>query len=216
MIRSTRLMVLSSTRIKETMLVLHTLSADFGRRSFIVTVSRTSPMALFLPLNILDAEILENPKSELWRLRNISSVHPLDSLRTNVYKNTMALFLSEVLLRTVHEGDGGRDLFDWVCRSVLTLDSLESDFSNFHIRFLLEFAAVMGFSPTVETLAPFIGNNLGKVRLFVESGFADSMLVELNGRSRNEIADSLLQYISHHTGSPVNVQSLKILGEVFR
>lgn len=216
MTHSIRLLVLSYTRIREKMLVLQTLSTGYGRRSFVVTVSRMAPMAFFLPLNILDAEVTENPKSELWRLGNIALVHPLDSIRGSVYKNTMALFMSEVLLRTIREWDGTPGLFEWACRSVLTLESMESDFSNFHICFLVELASAMGFAATPESLMPFAGAQMENIKPFLEAGFADSMLIELNGRSRSEIARVLLEYISHHTESAVNVQSLKILGEVFR
>lgn len=216
MTHSIRLIVLSLTRIKENSLVLHTLSAEYGRRSFLIGVTAKSPMALFQPLNILDAEVVENPKSDLWRLKSISTLYPLSSIRMDIYKGTMALFMSEVLYRAVHEGDGGSSLFDWACRSILTLDSIQEDFSNFHIRFLLEFATVMGFSADIDSLAPFAGNHLEQIRLFVGSGFADSMLIALNGRSRSEIASSLLKYISHHIEAPLNVNSLKVLGEVFR
>ena len=37
---------------------------------------------------------------------------------------------------------------------------MESDFSNYPIRFLLELAAALGFSPTFESVAPFVGSGL--------------------------------------------------------
>ena len=45
--------------------------------------------------------------------------------------------------------------------------------------------------------------------------FADSMLIPLNGAARNEIAEEILRYIEYHTESSVNVNSLKVLRELF-
>lgn len=212
----TAMLVLSLTKIRENAVVLHTLSRDFGRRSFIATVSRTTPMALFLPLNILDAEVSENPRSSLWRIRNVSLSHPLNSIRSDVYKNAIALFVSEVLYRTVREGMESESLFDWCCKSVLELDALQSDFSNFHLLFLLGLTSQLGFEASVEDLAPFVGENLGVVKELVSLPVAGALLLPMSGRTRNDIAQSLILYLSRHTETAINVQSLKVLSEVLR
>jgi len=216
MIHSQRILVLGTTKVRDNTLVVHTLSRGFGRRSFLVTVSRTVPVALFLPLSILDTEIVENPKSELWRLRNISCVFPLGSIRSDMYKNTMVLFMSEVLLKTLHDYENEPGLFDWCVGSVLTLDAMESDFSNFHVRFLLEFCSALGFCPSMEDIAPFAGEDYQKIQSLLESSYAHCMLIPLDGVQRSRICQSVLDYISAHTESRLEIQSLKILSEVFR
>lgn len=216
MVSSVSLIVLSLTKIKENAVVLHTLSPEFGRRSFLATVNRTAPMALFLPLSILNAEVVRNPRSDLWKLRNIRSEHPLNAIRSDLRKNTIALFMSEVLYRTVRDGSTADSLYSWCRGSILTLDSLESDFSNYHLRFLLELASVLGFTPSIEDLAPFVGENLAVARQLLELDLAGCMLLPLNGRTRNDLAASLIQYLCVHTESNINVQSLKVLSEIFR
>lgn len=212
----TTLLVLSLTKIRENAVVLHTLSPGFGSRSFITTVSRTTPMALFLPLNILDAEVSENPKSELWRIRNVSLKYPLNSIRSNVYKNAIAMFVSEVLFRAVREGMESDTLFDWCCKSVLGLDSLESDFSNFHLLFLLGLATQLGFEASQENVAPFVGENYTVVGKLIALPMAEALLLPMSGKTRNDIAQSLIRYLSNHTETAINVQSLKVLSEVLR
>lgn len=215
MIHSSRLIILATTKVGEKALVLHTLSAEWGRRSFIVNIGRSTSAALFLPLNILDAEIIENPKSELWRLRSLAAVHPLGGIRSNVHKNTMTLFMSEVLFRTLRDGANEEGLFDWLCRSLMTLDALQSDFANYHLRWLLEFAAALGFSPSPEDLAPFAGEHFASIKTLLQSGFADCMLLPLSGVARNEIADILLQYIGYHAEARIDVRSLAVLRELY-
>ena len=213
---STELIVLSTTKLGEKSLVVHCLTPSLGRRSFIAAVPSGGGMALFLPLNILEGEVSENPKSDLWRIRHLSAVSPLNGIRSSVSKNTITLFMSEVLYRTVRDGALEDGLFDWCRRSVLTLDALQSDFSNYHLRFLLEFAVALGFSPSVADLAPFAGEHLAEIRALLESDFVSSMLLPLNGQSRNEIAESLLQYIGYHSDCRLNIRSLAVLRELWR
>lgn len=213
---STEIIVLSLTKVRENSVVLHTLSAEYGRRSFITSVSKGTAMAMFLPLNILEAEVVENPKSDLWRIRNISAKYPLNGIRTDIYKNTMTLFMSEVLFRSLRDGVNEDGLFEWCEKNILTLDAVSSDFSNYHLRFLLELSAALGFRPSAEDLAPFAGSRLSEIRKLTELPFAESMMVPLNGDARNEIARSLLDYLSRHLEAQLNVQSLKVLSELFR
>ena len=210
------LIVLNLTKIGETSIVLHTLTKEYGRRSFVVKVSKKTSMAQFLPLNILEADVKESTKSTLWRADSLSVKHPLNGIRTNIFKNTMTLFMSEVLYRIVHDGVNEDGLFEWCERNILTLEAIESDFSNYHLRFLLELSAALGFSPSLEDLLPFAGHHLDEIRKLLELSLPESMLVPLNGAGRTEIAESLLDYLSRHTETALNIQSLKVLSEIFR
>ncbi len=213
---STELIVLNTTRLGEKSLVVHSLTPLLGRRSFISSVQNGSAMALYLPLNILEAEIIENPRSDLWRMRRPSAVHALNGIRSSVLKNSITLFMSEVLYRALRDGTLEEGLFEWCRRSILTLDAMESDFSNFHLRFLLEFAVALGFSPSPDDLKPFAGGHLPEVEALMREDFGESMLLPLNGASRNEIAEILLDYIGYHSECRLNVRSLAVLRELYR
>ena len=208
MTTNTRLIVLAFTKFKDSAIVLHTLSRAYGRRSFLVSVGRSGAMARYLPLNILEADIQENTRSTLWRATNLSPVHPLVSIRNSPFKNTMTLFLSEVLYRTLHEGTCEEALFDWCERSILTLEALEQDYANFHLRFLLELSTALGFAPTLEDLMPFSGERTADLDALLHASFTEAMLLPLSGVRRNEIADILLQYIGYHAETSLNIQSL--------
>lgn len=212
---STELIVLGLTKIGESSVVLHCLSRDYGRKGFVVRVSKRTPMSLYLPFNVLEAQIEESPHSSLWKISSAAAKHPLHSIRSNIYKNTMTLFMSEVLYRAIHEGALEDQLYEWCERSILTLDAMEGDFVNFHLRFLLEMCVALGFSPSAEDLAPFAGEYTGVLADFVRLPFAESMLLPLSGEKRNALAEILLKYLSHHTESSLNVQSLKVLRELY-
>ena len=213
---NTELIVLHTTKFGENSIVAHTLSKEYGRRSFLIKgVSRKAMMTLMLPLSILEAEVLETSRSTLYTARNLISKYPLIGIRNDIFKNSMTLFMSEVLYRTVKEGTYEHGLYEWCERNILLLDAMESDFSNFHLRFLLELAVVLGFSPDSQDLLPFVRDHYPIAERFMKESFADAMLIPLNGALRNEIAEEILRYIEFHSESAVNVASLKVLRELF-
>ena len=216
MTQNTELIVLHTTKFGENSLVVHTLSREYGRRSFLVKgAGKKSMMSLFLPLNMLEADIIETNKSTLFTARNLIARHPLLGIRSNMFKNSMTMFMSEVLYRVVKDGASEQGLFEWCERNIFMLDAIQTDFSNFHIRFLLELAVALGFSPEAQDLMPFVGDHYPVVEKFMSLPFAESMLIPLNGQVRNEIAEEILRYIEFHTESAVNVNSLKVLRELF-
>jgi len=210
------LILLGYTRFGDTGMVLHTLSREYGRRGFIARPGKGGgKMALFLPLNLLEGEVSPSGKSNLWPVRKISSRHPLIGIRNNMYKNTMTLFMSETIMRVVRDGMMEDGLYEWLEKSILTLDALEGDFSNFPIRFLLELCQALGFRPGPLDMAPFSSARPDVMGSFLEGSFAESMLIPLSGAERNAISEDLVRYLRFHTESNFNIRSLKVLRELY-
>lgn len=212
---STELIVLHTTKFGENSIVVHTLSKEYGRRSFLVRGASKRLMSLLLPLNILEADVVETTKSTLFTARNLSARHPLMGIRNNVFKNSMTMFMSEVLYRVVKDGSNEEGLYDWCEKNILLLDAVQMDFSNFHLRFLLELSVALGFAPESSDLMPFVGEYYPVVERLMRESFAETMLIPLSGERRNEIAEGILRYIEYHTESSVNVNSLKVLRDIF-
>lgn len=210
------LIVLGTTKVGENALVVHTLSREWGRRGFLVRSARKTGTALFLPLNILEADVVENPKSELWSLKGILLKDALPGIREDLQKNTMTLFLAEVLFRTLREGVNEDGLYEWCVGSILTLNALESDYANFPVRFLLELSGALGFRPSFDDIAPFAGEHLPQMKALVTGSFTECMLLPLSGAVRNALCEELLQYLSYHTDSNIQVKSLAVLRELYR
>ena len=207
--------ILGVTKVGEKSLVLHTLSAEFGRRSFIVSVSKSSSMALYLPLNILSGEVSPNNLSDLWRVSGLRSEYPLAGIRNSVSKNSVCLFMSEVLYRVLRDGEYSVGLYEWCRRSILTLDGINSDCANYHLLWLLELCGELGFSPRMEDLMPFAGERLEDLRGLLTLPFSEALLLPLSGARRSEIAEILLEYLSYHLDCRLNIRSLPVLRELF-
>lgn len=215
MTNAVELVVLHTTKFGENSIVVHTLSREYGRRSFLVRGAGKRLMSLFLPLNILEAEVVESSKSNLYTARNLSARHPLMGIRSSVFKNTMTMFMSEVLYRVVKDGVNEPGLYDWCEKNILLLDAVQSDFSNFHLRFLLELAVALGFAPETRDLQPFVGDNFNVVESLMHGSFAETMLIPMTGSQRSEVAEQILRYIEYHTDSTLRINSLKVLRELF-
>lgn len=213
---TSELLVLATTKVGDNALVVHTLSREWGRKGFLVRSARKTGTTLFLPLNILEADVIENPKSELWTLRGINLKEGLANVRGDLRKNTMTLFLSEVLLRTVMDGAVEDGLYDWCVGSVLTLNALEADYANFPVRWLVELAGALGFRPSAEDIAPFAGEQFPALKEFIGPDFSASMLIPLTGAVRNALCEALLKYLAFHTDVNIQVKSLAVLRELYR
>jgi DNA repair protein RecO (recombination protein O) len=212
---STSLILLHTTKFGENSMVLHTLSREYGRRGFVVRSLNKKMMSMLLPMNILEVTVADSGKSGLLPVRNLMVSCPLMGIRSNLYKNTMTMFLSEVLYRVVKEGTDEPGLYEWCEKQIMLLDAIETDFSNFHIRFLLELAIALGFSPKIDDLRPFLGDNQFIIEKFMSTSFAESMLMPLSGFLRNEICEGVLRYIEYHSESTLTINSLKVLRELF-
>ena len=210
------LIVLGTTKVGESAVVVHTLSREYGRRGFIVRSAKKAGTALFLPLNILEADVHENPKSELWTLTGVTLRDPLSGIRSRMDKSAVTLFLSEVLFRVLRDGANEDGLYEWCVGSILTYNALEADYANYHLRFLLEFAGALGFRPTFADIAPFAEKHLPLMKALLSASFADSLLLPLSGAERSALCEELLQYIAYHTDQSLTIRSLPVLHDLFR
>lgn len=212
---SAELIVLGTTRTGEKALVVHTLSREWGRRGFIVRPGKNTPPSLFLPLSIIEADIVSNPKSSLWSMSGVSLSDPLDGIRGNIYKNTMSLFISELLFRTLRDGILEDGLYEWCVREILMLDALEGDFSSFHLLFVLGFAGALGFRPTWQDILPFAGESALPLKDLVEKPYSEALLVPLSGESRSAILNILISYLEFHTDQTLHLKSLPVLHDLY-
>jgi DNA repair protein RecO (recombination protein O) len=215
MIFADQLIVLHSTRTGEKSLVMHCLSRRLGRRSFLVTAGSKVPQALWQPLSLLNAELIENPHSDLWRLRSLVAEEPLSGIRSNPAKNAVSLFMSEVLYRVMRSGTGDAAFFDWCAAQIRLFDSLEEHYASFHLCFLLGLCRELGFAPDAGSIAPFAGPCLGRLTTLCSADTATALLLPMKGEDRSAIAAVLLQYLSYHAECNLEVKSLAVLREIF-
>ncbi len=229
--------ILHSTKYGDNSLVLHTLSREYGRRSFFLrSVSSSSSVAggsgrssgkggaraavtgLVSPLNIIEAQVSGSPVSgsAMMTVSGLAAAHPLNGLRGNVLKAGISMFIAEVLFRVLREGADEEGLYDWCVGKILLLDALDGNFSNFHLLFLLELTAALGFRPEFGDIAPFLdGTSAPSAEKLMRLPFGEAMLVPMTGAVRSSLIESFLSYIETHLEYPINIRSLSVLQALF-
>lgn len=215
------LIVLHTTQYGENALVIHTLCREMGKKSFLVRgVGKKVSPAWFLQLNIIEADINHSDKSSLDVASHFSQKEPLNALRESPGKNCIALFLSEVLLKTLQEGEVDADFYAWLRGRILLLDRLGTDenqipYANFHIALLKELCEKAGYRASEQDLLVFSDEGLNDWEKLEGKSFEQTLLVPLSGQRRDRIIRSYLKFLEYHLDTPLHIQSLDVLSALF-
>ena len=215
----TQLIVLHQTKHSDHGIVLHTIDAQAGRRSFLVRgLRRSGATAAFHPLSLLEAVAAASPKSSLAYLREWTPLQPLPGIRGDLVKSSVAMFISEVLYRSLVNEQADPQLFDWLCRVVQTLDAEERSIANFPVWFLVSYAVQMGFMPgeTPEPGGIFSPPETALFYRILRTDYAEALAIPLSAERRQEFSRSMLQYLSYHLGTTLNAKSLDVLHAVLQ
>ncbi len=215
---TTDLIVLHTTKFGENALVVHALSPLYGRCGLIIKGvgggKNKRASALFQPLNILEAVVDENPKSSLLSLRTAEGKHCFPSIRSNVFKNCISVFISELLYRSLSEGSREEGLFEWVEKMACVLEGMDEGFSNFHIYFTVGFCGMLGFAPNDDSGYRFSEANRRFLHDVAASDFAGCMALPASGNSRLSLMEDLIGYLEYHTDKSLDIKSLKVLHDL--
>lgn len=242
MITKTRAIALHYTRYSETSVIAHIYTEQFGRLSLMVKGAlrpRSKFKAiLFEPFTLLELEITPpNPiKHSLIIPKEVRLAPVLHTLRQDVRKTTIALFLSELLYRSVRDEQADSALFAFLFNSIQILDILPDGIGVFHIWFGFNLAGYLGFAPTqnfsesnkyfniqtggFEPNVPIHTEYLNEEESRYLSIFLASNANELHlnippTNIRNALIDKMLLYFQRHHEGMKNLKSLSILKELF-
>ena len=137
--QQSRIIVLHLTKYGDSGLVVHAIDSEAGRCSYMLrgagrsgtakAGSRSSRVTVgsFHNLAVLDIVSVANPRSSMALITDYEPAIRLDSLRSDVDKNAIALFISELLYRTIVEQNYDPHLFAWLTDAIAKLDALGQD-----------------------------------------------------------------------------------------
>ena len=231
--------VLGTLKYGEKGVIVHLLTDVCGRQSYMIQgvrpTAKGSKMALLQPMFTLEFEGLTSTKMSLHRMKDMAPGMVLHSTPFDVRKSTMALFMAEVLYRLVKESEESSSLFEFVWASIAALDALEEGIANFHLWFLANLSRPLGFSPdneyndgawldirdghfTPNALIPSFALSPDNARILHDMLECDVRYlgeIGLNRTERVEFLEAMLKYYSYHLESIHQVESIRVLREVF-
>ena len=237
MIEKSKGIVFNQFKYSETSIITTIYTEKYGRLSFIINGARSIKAKIkaniFQPLTVIEFDFYYNKRNHLQRIKEIRLIFPFNSIPFNVYKCTIALFLAEILEKTIREEEPNTHLFSFIFDSVLLLDLSEGNTSNIHLNFLFGLTKHLGFYPHnnySETNRYFnikegmfvsyyssqsycINEELSKY--FSHFLSPEQTKIELNQLSRNKMLENLLNYYYIHLESIKEIQSFRVLKEVF-
>lgn len=159
MVDRTRAIVLNKINYAESSIIVRTLTEQNGLQSYLIAGVRKkkskNKAALFQPLSLLEVVAHHKENGNLVRPKEIKIESPYSNIPFDLIKNTIALFLAEILSKSLMYSEQDERLFQFLRNAMLILDNIEEGVANFHLVFLLKLTRYLGFYPTGEGLKYF-------------------------------------------------------------
>ena len=225
------MIVLHTTKYSENSLIIHGYTLEGGRVGTILRGAvpnggkrRGSPIkgnsiSILHPLSIISAQCTSGRKGGLEILKEYSPKYILPSIRSEITKSTIALFISELLYRTLLLPEGDESMYQFLENAILLLERSEGPIANFHIWFLIGYTTKLGFAPLGDfgsEFDPFSAKQREVLKKMTDISFIEAMKLPMEREQRGEMIESFLKYMEFHTGNRIRLNSLAVLKEIFK
>ena len=240
MLNKTRGIVLHHIKYSETSVIVTIYTERFGRQSYIINGVRSKKAKIkaniLQPLFLLDMEVYHKPKNEIQRVKEVQNAFVFNSLPFDIRKSSLAIFISEILYKTIQEQEPNPDLFEYLYNSIQVLELKVEGISNFHLYFLIHLSKYLGFFPNNNFSESncFFDLKAGSfvlikpMHLFCLDSEQSKILSQLIAFSENQhenlkiskknravLLEKILDYYSLHNEGVSGIKSLSVLKEVF-
>jgi DNA repair protein RecO (recombination protein O) len=219
-LHKTKGIVFRFTKYGETSVIVSIFTDEFGLQSYIVNGVRSkstkSKIALYQPLTLLEMVVYHREHANLNRIREVRCIHPYQTIHHDVVKSTIAMFIAEVINKTVKEESHARELCEFLISSMITLDTMTGDVLNFHLVFLLKLGRFLGFGAhhVNEVLGGRVTDPLLEkaIQQMLDGTYVDNTI--LTTVQRREVLTLILDFYNDHTGALGEMKSLQVLREI--
>lgn len=227
MLFKTRGIVLSYIKYRESSIIVKIYTETFGLTSYIVNGARSAKsgnkIAFYQPLTMLDLVVYHKTNANLNRISEVRCIEPFVAIPGNIKKSSIAIFITEILIRSLKGQEENEALFSFLFKSVLMLENIPDKYGNFHLQFLLKLTSFLGFAPnSAKEMAGQLVEAGYKLNLDNEDiKIIDNMInngynhfITMPNASRRNILDQFLKFYSIHIDSFGEIRSIAILNEV--
>jgi len=219
MLQKLKGIVLYSIKYNETSLFLHIYTDKYGRQSFLAYRTRKkkskSNAYLFHPLSLIELEVDLKENREIQKIIEANFDHIYSQLYYDVKRSTIAIFLGEILNKNIRETEPNKQLFDFIYNAVQLLDVAKEGIENFHLIFLIQLSKFLGFYPTMDYELKIEADLRNEFHSLVNISLTELDKIKISNSDRQRLLDIILELYKVHLTGPGQIQSLKILREVF-
>jgi DNA repair protein RecO (recombination protein O) len=236
MLHQTRGIVLHHLRYSETSVIAKIYTEKFGLQSYLIRGVR-SPKAkiklgLLEHLSLLEMVVYYREGRGLQNIKELRPAHAFKSMHNNIRKSSQALFMNELIFKSVKEEESNAELFDFLFNSVLELDKPDLFLPDFHLGFMVSLARFLGFAPA-RNYTPGFWFNLQEGYfeaqrpahshfIFPEqAGFFNALLIQdssntISSSIRKLLLDKLIEFYQLHLPAFGSLRSPEVLHEVLK
>lgn len=227
MLHKSRGIALSYVKYRESSIITKIYTEAFGLQSYIINGIRSKrskqKMGLYQSLSLLDMVIYHKDNGKIHRISEVRAAYPFQDLPFNMRKSGVALFLTEVLNKTLKEEVENEELFNFLFESIVALDQLKAGVENFHLRFLLTLSYYLGIAPDsagelyAETHDQVHDERIAQeekelINQLMDTSYDDP--IQMSQSMRREILETLLRFYRYHIESFGEVRSYDVLKTV--
>ncbi len=242
MIYSSKGIVLRTIKYGETSVIVSILTELFGIQSYMVngvrTSGKTSRLHFFQPSSILEMEVYHNELKNLQRIKDVRWNVLYKNILSDVTKNSVALFMVELLQKNLKQPETNQDLFRFCEDAFFQLDISDAAITaNFPIYFSLQLAPFLGFRVqnnysekrnifNVEDGNFSEKNPITSAKESAEISYYISELlkaihpqdlseIKMNGKTRSAILKIMESFYAWHLPEFGSMKTIQILSEIF-
>ncbi len=238
MIQKTKAIVINSIKYGDSSLIVHCYTYEFGIKSYLLKGILNSKKgklrkSYFQPLTQLEIVAYHNNKGNLNSIKEAQLSHHYQTLHTDIIKQSIVLFLSEILRNSLREEEQHADLYLFLETSLIWLDTHDK-IANFHLLFLLQLTKYLGFYPENHKGKDYFDMIEGKftdkpssnyyikkpeiiyIKTLLGTTFEALPTIQFSTEQRQQILELLIQYINLHLHTFRTPKSLAVLHELFK
>jgi DNA repair protein RecO (recombination protein O) len=220
MLHKTRGVVFRFTKYGDSSIIATIFTELFGLQTYIINGVRSKSakgkIALFQPLTLLDLVVYYKENANIKRIKEVRCLHQYQTLQTDVRKSSIAMFINEILNKTVKEEAHAHEQFEFLFDSLVALDEKKEGFENFHLVFLVKLSRFLGFGAhQVSDISQGIFTQQDEEELIEKLIEAEYKTVfTITQVQRRAMLDILLRFYSSHFDSLGEIRSVQVLKEV--
>ena len=222
MLYKTKGIVFRFTKFGETSIIVTIFTELFGLQSYIVNGVRSksskNKIALYQPLTLLNLVVYHREHANIERIKEVSCLYPYQSLTADIKKATMAMFITELVNKTIKDESHTREMFEFLSDALIVIDKLPAGFENSHLIFMIKLARHLGFG--AQQVNEMLGGRITDqetekiLNQLLKADFENSIL--MTNTQRKETLDLLLVFYAEHLGNFGEIKSVQVLRDILQ
>ncbi len=235
----TKAFVLHRNPYNDNYSIVHLYTFERGRVGVLLPNSRKRRKRgaiVLTPLCEVEVLLEFKPHRDLAYIKEMKVLNPNHSIQLQANKCSQAIFISELLYRSLTISEADLELYEFLSYSFALLASLEQGVANFYLCFTYKLLEYFAVSPLVElssnlkegqewfdmengcfTKSPVVSDYVldleesQHLKLFVRMNYQNLAFFRYNRGHRARILDRLMQYYQLHIPNFKALQSIAIL-----